>query len=152
MLDQLPTFTLKATGNRTITHEDLLGKPLLLYFYPKDNTPGCSTQASDFTELYQQFQSLGIELVGVSPDSVESHDQFTEKFQIPYLLLSDPDHTLATACGAYGEKKNYGKVYMGIIRSSFLFDAKGKLLDKWENVKATGHAERLLNILKEKGM
>ncbi len=146
--DQLPSFTLKASGNKTINQKDLLGKPLLLYFYPKDNTPGCSKQASDFTQFYDDFQSLDIEVVGVSPDSVESHDKFVEKFQIPYLLLSDPDHTFATACGAYGEKKNYGKTYMGIIRSSFLFDKNGVLLKKWQNVRATGHVERLLKILK----
>ncbi|MEI7511215.1 MAG: peroxiredoxin [Candidatus Peregrinibacteria bacterium] len=118
---------------------------LLLYFYPKDNTPGCTLEAKDFSCLREKFLGKGITVVGVSPDSPASHEKFTMAQDLTISLISDPDHTLAEKFGAYGEKKNYGKTYFGIIRSTFLLDTRtGKILKEWRNVKAAGHAERVL--------
>ncbi|PID87657.1 peroxiredoxin [Candidatus Gracilibacteria bacterium] len=119
----------------------------LLYFYPKDNTPGCSTEGKDFTFLKNNFSNIGINIVGVSKDSIESHKKFIEKQDLKINLLSDPDLILHKELGVYGEKMNYGKKIMGVIRSTFLFDKNGKLLKKWINVRAKGHAERILDEL-----
>lgn len=121
---------------------------ILLYFYPKDNTPGCSNQAIDFTRLKDDYKNLGITIVGVSPDSITSHKSFIEKKTLEILLLSDPEKTLITALGAWGEKKNYGKTYFGLIRSTFLIEVKsGEIIEEWRNIRAKGHAERILKIL-----
>jgi thioredoxin-dependent peroxiredoxin len=116
----------------------------LLYFYPKDNTPGCTLEAQDFTRLKGEFAKLGIQIIGVSKDSETSHDKFTTKCNLGIELISDEDGSLHGKFGVIGEKKNYGKVYVGVIRSTFLLDSTGNILREWRNVKATGHAEKVL--------
>lgn len=118
---------------------------VLLYFYPKDNTPGCSVEAIDFTQNFQKFLDLGITVVGVSPDSISAHCNFQEKKDLGVLLLSDPEKSLIIPIGAWGEKMNYGKKYTGLIRSTFLIErTTGKILAEWKNVRAKGHADRML--------
>lgn len=119
----------------------------LLYFYPKDNTPGCTTEAQDFTALKQAFESLGVHIVGVSRDSVESHKQFTVSCALGIDLISDTSEALHHAFGVIGEKNNYGKIAVGVIRSTFLLDNLGKVIKEWRNVKATGHASKILQSL-----
>jgi peroxiredoxin Q/BCP len=121
----------------------------ILYFYPKDNTPGCTLEARDFTCLALEFQKLGIQIVGVSKDSLESHKKFIVGQSLNIILLSDTDLVLHKAFGAYGEKNNYGKIIQGVIRSTFVLDSSGKILNGWKNVKATGHAEKILKELQK---
>ncbi len=116
----------------------------LLYFYPKDDTPGCTLEANDFTRLIPEFGTLGIQIIGVSKDSESSHAKFCNKYNMGIMLISDEDETLHKAFGVIGEKKNYGKVYIGVIRSTFLLETTGKILKEWRNVKATGHGEKVL--------
>ncbi len=119
----------------------------ILYFYPKDNTPGCTLEAQDFTRLKKDFESLGIQIIGVSKDSESSHAKFRDKCNLGIELISDIDGKLHEAFGVIGEKKNYGKIYIGVIRSTFLLDQRGKILKEWRNVKAKGHAEKILKEL-----
>lgn len=126
----------------------LSSSPLtLLYFYPKDDTPGCTLEAQDFTRLVSDFAKLGIQIVGVSKDSESSHAKFCNKYDLGVTLISDESGELHEQFGVIGEKKNYGKVYIGVIRSTFLLDQTGKILKEWRNVKATGHAEKVLREL-----
>ena len=143
--DKLPALRLAASGGKTITlNKDYAGKRLVVYFYPKDNTPGCTLEGQDFTRLYGAFQKANTDIVGVSKDSVKAHDNFCAKFGFPYLLLADTEGALCDAFGAIVEKSMYGKKYMGIDRCTFLFSEKGKLLQTWRSVKAKGHAEEVL--------
>ena len=120
-------------------------KYTILYFYPKDNTPGCTLEAQDFTRLKADFEALGVEIFGVSKDSEASHENFCAKHGLGITLISDPDGVLHEKFGAIGEKKNYGKTYIGTIRSTFLLDsATGEIVQEWRNVRAKGHAERVL--------
>ena len=119
----------------------------LLYFYPKDDTPGCTLEAQDFTRLVPDFAKLDIQIVGVSKDSEASHEKFCNKYELGITLISDESGELHEQFGVIGEKKNYGKVYIGTIRSTFLLDQTGKILQEWRNVKATGHAEKVLREL-----
>jgi thioredoxin-dependent peroxiredoxin len=116
----------------------------LLYFYPKDDTPGCTLEAQDFTRLLPDFTELGIQIIGVSKDSEASHEKFCNKYDLAIKLISDNDGLLHEQYSVIGEKKNYGKAYIGVIRSTFLIDQSGKILHEWRNVKATGHAEKVL--------
>ncbi len=142
-------FRLQGSDGDTYTPKDFKTPKVLFYFYPKDNTPGCTLEGKDFTRLQDDFAALGITIVGVSPDTIESHEVFCEKQDLGILLLSDPEKVFATAMEAYGEKTNYGRKFFGIIRSTFLVDvATGDVLKSWKNVKATGHAERVLKALK----
>lgn len=146
---KLPNMTLTASDEKEYKLSELTTKSkLLLYFYPKDNTPGCTNEAKDFTRLKEKFSNKDIEIIGVSPDTTESHQNFIEKQELGILLLSDPNKELATAMGAYGKKKNYGKTYMGIIRSTFLIDTKsGAILESWKNVRAKGHGDRICKLV-----
>ena len=119
-------------------------KYTLLYFYPKDDTPGCTLEAQDFTRLKNEFAELGIQIIGISRDSEVSHAKFCNKYDLGITLISDESGELHEQYGVIGEKKNYGKVYIGVIRSTFLLDSSGKILKEWRNVKATGHAEKVL--------
>lgn len=130
------------TGTR-VTDADLAGHKTVIYFYPKAFTPGCTTQSCDFRDNYQTFQAAGYEIVGVSPDPVEQLEAFRQEHDLPFPLLSDPDHEMADAFGAWGTKKNYGKEYEGIIRSTFVIDETGTVEHAWYNVRATGHADRV---------
>ena len=145
-----PDFSLSGIDEsgveRTYALKDFKGKELVLYFYPKDSTPGCTQGACDFRDNMARILT-GAAVVGVSPDSIASHKNFREKQSIPYPLLSDPDGKTAPAYGAYGEKTMYGKKSMGIIRSTFLIDAKGTVKKAWTGVKVAGHVDEVLEAL-----
>lgn len=141
--DIAPGFTrLDQTGLER-TRDDYAGKRLVIYFYPRAFTPGCTTQACDFRDNYATFQDAGYEIIGVSPDPVEKLESFRVEHNLPFPLLSDEDHSMAEAYGAWGLKKNYGKEYEGLIRSTIIVDDEGLVTKAWYNVKAKGHAERI---------
>ena len=147
--DKLPAITLPASGGRKVSlNKDYKGKKLVVYFYPKDNTPGCTLEGQEFTALYKEFTKAGADIVGVSKDSVKAHDNFCAKYGFPYTLLSDQEGELCEAFGAWIEKSLYGRKYMGIDRSTFLFDAKGVLKQDWRKVSAKGHAAAVLEAVK----
>lgn len=136
-----PAFTLKDHAGRTRSLRDYAGRWLVLYFYPKDDTPGCTTEACEFTAGHAAFGALDADVVGVSPDSVESHAKFVAKHRLAVTLLSDPDRKVLTAYGAYGEKTLYGKKTVGVIRSTVVVAPDGTVAHRWKAVKAAGHAE-----------
>ncbi len=142
--DQAPDFTARTDGDETISLKKLRGKTVVLYFYPKDNTPGCTTEACDFRDAAAEFDAKDAVVLGVSPDSVKSHDKFKAKFELRFTLISDPDHAIAEAYGVWQEKSMYGRKYMGIVRSTFVIDAKGKVAKVFEKVRVKGHVDALL--------
>ena len=142
-----PDFTLPTDGGGEVTLSDYRGKKVVLYFYPKDDTPGCTTEACNFRDDYSQIVAAGAAVLGVSPDSVKSHDKFKLKYQLPFALLSDPDHQVAEMYGAWGEKKLYGKTYMGILRSTFIIDEQGKILKVFPQVEPKEHSREVLAVL-----
>jgi len=142
-----PAFTLKATDGSTVKLSDLKGKPVVLYFYPKDDTPGCTKEACAFRDRKDELTELGAVVLGVSPDTVESHVKFAEKFDLNFPLLADKDHKVAEKYGAWREKNRYGKVSMGIQRSTFVIDADGKVAKVWKAVKVDGHDAKVLEIV-----
>ncbi len=141
-------ISLPTTGE-TFLLSNFRGKFLLLYFYPKDNTPGCTLEGQDFTALYPQFQAQDCEIIGVSRDSVRVHENFRKKHQFPFHLLADTDEKLCNAFAVIQEKKLYGRTYMGIVRSTFLINPEGKIAAIWDKVKAKGHAQIVLDKLIE---
>ena len=145
--DDAPDFTAAADGGGTVALKALRGKKVVLYFYPKDNTPGCTAEACGFRDAAAEFSAKDAVVLGVSPDSVRSHDRFKAKFDLPFRLLSDPDHSLAEAYGVWREKSLYGRKYMGIVRSTFVIDAQGKVAEIYDKVKVKGHAAALLSNL-----
>ena len=145
--DNVPEFTAESDDAGTISSADLLGQKYVLYFYPKDMTPGCTTQACDFRDNLEKFKSQGYRILGVSPDSVARHEKFRDKESLNFTLLSDPDHELAEQFGVWREKKNYGKVYVGIVRSTFIVNEEGKIDTIYDNVRAKGHVDRLVREL-----
>ena len=142
--EKAPDFTAQTDGGETVKLKDFKGKKVVLYFYPKDNTPGCTTEACDFRDNYAALQKKGAVVLGVSPDSVKSHDKFKAKFELPFPLLADEDHAIAEAYGAWQEKSMYGRKYMGIVRSTFVIDEKGKIAEVYEKVKVKGHVADVL--------
>lgn len=142
--DAVPAFSGESTNGDTVTNETLLGSKYVLYFYPKDDTPGCTTEACDFRDNMARLEGEGFTVFGVSPDSLKSHDKFQTKYELNFPLLSDPDKKIAEAFAVFREKKNYGKTYMGIVRSTFVVDAEGKLTHVFDNVRAKGHVDRVL--------
>lgn len=144
----LPKLSLPASGGRDISLKDCKGKALVLYFYPKDSTPGCTQEGIDFRDLYKAFQKAGAEVMGVSRDSVRSHDNFAAKYKFPFPLLSDGDEKLCKAFGVIIEKSLYGRKYMGVDRSTWMFGADGKLKQSWRGVKVKGHAAEVLEAVK----
>lgn len=142
-------FTLSDDAGREVSLSQLHGQWVVVYFYPRDNTPGCTTEALEFTTLQPEFTSLGAVIVGISPDSAETHQKFRIKHDLGILLLSDPDHQAMTAYGAWGEKKMYGRISHGVIRSTVLIDPVGKIAYHWPRVRARGHAEKVLAVLRE---
>lgn len=146
----LPDLTVDSTQG-SFNLQTLQGHYTLLYFYPKDSTPGCTTQAQDFRDLLPDFEKLGIKIYGVSRDSLKSHDKFTLKENIPFALISDPNETLCRYFDVIKTKNMYGKHVQGIERSSFLFDQQGQLVQSWRKVKAAGHAAMLLNFIQQQG-
>jgi thioredoxin-dependent peroxiredoxin len=139
-----PEFTANDRDGNIIQLQDFHGKWLVLYFYPKDLTPGCTTQALDFTARLPQFQELNLQVVGISPDSIASHDKFIKKHSLEITLLSDPEHQIAEAYGVWQLKQFMGKEYMGIIRSTFLINPNGKIVQLWSKVKVKNHADIVL--------
>jgi peroxiredoxin Q/BCP len=142
-----PDFTLESDGGGQVSLSDYRGRHVVLYFYPKDDTPGCTTEACNFRDDYSDLVAAGAVVLGVSPDSVKSHDKFKVKYELPFALLSDPDHEVAEKYGAWGEKKMYGKVYMGIIRSTFVIDPEGKIIKVFPKVKPANHSQEVLAVL-----
>lgn len=145
---RVDNFTLPATGDTDCSLEDFRGTHLVLYFYPKDHTPGCTREGQDFRDLYPQFQAAGADILGVSRDSVRTHENFCAKHDFPFRLLSDKEETLCNQFGVIQEKKNYGRTYMGIVRSTFLIDADGILREEWRKVRVPGHAEAVLEAVR----
>lgn len=141
--DDAPAFELEDHTGATVGLGDFRGRHLVLYFYPKAFTPGCTTQACDLRDRHDAFVDAGYQVIGVSPDPVDRLARFREEHGIPFPMLSDPDHTVARAYGAFGTKKNYGREYEGIIRSTFVIDPEGSIVEAWRNVRAKGHADRL---------
>jgi peroxiredoxin Q/BCP len=144
-----PAFTLPNQEGVKVHAGDFLGQWLVLYFYPRDDTPGCTTEACEFTNLLKEFEDLNARVVGVSADSPESHTRFIRKYDLKVTLLSDADHAVMKKYGAWGMKKNYGKEYEGVIRSTVVIDPQGKVARNWPNVKAKGHAEKVKEALSE---
>ena len=147
--DKAPDFCLPNQDEVEICLRDLLGKWIVLYFYPKDNTPGCTTEAIDFTTHLKEFEELGSIVIGVSADSPKKHRNFIEKKQLGITLLSDEEHKVLEQYGVWQLKKNYGREYMGIVRTTFLIDPEGIIRAVWEKVKVKGHVEEVLAKLKE---
>lgn len=145
---KVPDFTLPATGDQEIRLKKLKGKKVVLYFYPKDSTPGCTTEGNEFSELHDEFSKLDTEIFGISRDSIKSHENFKAKQGFPFELLSDQDETLCQMFDVIREKNMYGKKVMGIERSTFLIDARGVLRHEWRKVKAAGHAAEVLEAVK----
>jgi thioredoxin-dependent peroxiredoxin len=144
-----PDFTMRDYYGKRIKLSDLLGnRDVVVYFYPKDFTPGCSTQATEFSRDYKKFRDAGIEIVGISPDDEKSHDKFREKMGIPYQLVADTDNEVSKKYGVYGLKSYMGKEYMGVNRSTFLVDKKGKIVKIFEKVKPAGHSQEVFEILR----
>jgi peroxiredoxin Q/BCP len=146
--DKAPDFTLKSDSGKKVSLSQFIGKKeVVLYFYPKDNTPGCTKEACSFRDSLSAFSNKNTEVLGVSPDSVKSHQNFIQKQNLNFTLLSDPDHEVAEAYGAWGEKSLYGKKYMGILRTTFIIGKDGKIKRVFEKVKPEGHAQEILNTL-----
>jgi peroxiredoxin Q/BCP len=146
--DKIPKLTLPATGGADIDLASFKGKPLVVYFYPKDNTPGCTQEGIDFRDLHKQFDKAGALVFGVSRDSVRSHENFAAKYKFPFPLLSDGDEKLCKAFDTIREKSLYGRKYMGVDRSTFLFDKGGVLRREWRGVKVKEHAAEVLAAVK----
>jgi peroxiredoxin Q/BCP len=144
----VPDITLEATGGKTLKLSELKGRNVVLYFYPKDDTPGCTTEGQDFRAAHKKFQRLDTEILGVSRDSIASHEKFKEKLKFPFDLVSDPDEKLCRAFDVIREKKLYGKTYMGVDRSTFVIDGKGVLRKEFRGVKVKGHVDEVLEAVK----
>ena len=146
--DSVPDFSLKDAEGKTVKKSDLKGKKYVVYFYPKDFTPGCTTEAAEFARDYKKFKNTDIEIIGISPDDVESHKKFGEKMEVPFILLADTETEVAKKFGVWGKKQFMGREYMGVNRTTFLIDEKGKILKVFEKVKAAGHAQEVLEAFK----
>lgn len=149
--DKAPAFNLASDGGGKVSLKSLAGKKIVLYFYPKDDTSGCTREAIDFSGMKKDFAKAGAEVIGVSPDSVKSHDKFKAKHDLGIALLSDEDKTMLEAYGVWTEKSMYGRKYMGVERSTFLIDSKGKIARIWRKVKVDGHAKEVLTAAKALG-
>ncbi|HET8742375.1 MAG TPA: thioredoxin-dependent thiol peroxidase [Gaiella sp.] len=145
--DPAPDFTLTADSGETVALSSLRGKPVVLYFYPKDDTPGCTAQACGIRDAYGEFEQAGAVVLGVSPDDEESHAKFKSKYDLPFTLLADTDHEVADAYGVWGEKTYAGKTYMGVNRSTFVIGEDGTLARVFRNVKPDEHADQVLEAL-----
>ena len=146
-----PDFTLTSDSGETVTLSSLKGKPVILYFYPKDDTPGCTKQACGIRDAWGEFEQRGAVVLGVSPDSESSHVEFKRKFDLPFTLLADPDHSTAEAYGVWVEKSMYGKTYMGVERSTFVIGSDGAVAKMMRNVKPETHADDVLAALESAG-
>ncbi len=147
--DRVPNLVGSTGDGATVSLKDLRGQWVVVYFYPRDNTPGCTTEAKDFRDLYPQFQKRNAQVLGVSRDSVKSHHGFSSKHELPFPLISDPDETWCKAFDVIHEKKLYGKVGLGVVRSTFLIDPEGKLNAVWRKVRVKEHARAVLDSIPE---
>jgi len=145
--DKAPAFSLKDTDGKTVKLSDFKGRKLVLYFYPKDDTPGCTKEACAFRDDHAQLKKRGVEVVGVSADDLKSHQKFTEKYSLPFTLLSDPDHEMIEKYGAWGEKSLYGKKYMGILRITYIIDEAGKIAHVFHKVKPETHGQDVIAVI-----
>tara|TARA_B100001146_G_C16174899_1_gene431870 strand:- start:288 stop:755 length:468 start_codon:yes stop_codon:yes gene_type:complete len=141
--NKIPKFFLNLSNNTVINSKDLIGKTYVIYFYPKDNTPGCTNEAKDFSHLFKDFEKLNVEIIGVSKDSIKTHQNFIEKHKLKIKLGSDLEGKVIEKFGVWVEKKMYGRIYMGIERSSFLISDKGRIENIWRKVKVKGHAKEV---------
>ena len=139
-----PEFTLEDDAGETVSLSDFRGKPVVLYFYPKDDTPGCTAQACGIRDAYGEFEQAGAVVLGVSPDRVSKHVKFKEKYDLPFTLLADPEHEVAERYGVWGEKKYMGRSYMGVSRTTFVIAPDGTVVEVMENVKPDSHADDVL--------
>ena len=146
--ESVPKFEAKDAEGKKIKSVEFKGKKYAIYFYPKDFTPGCTTEADEFSRDYSKFKKAGIEIIGVSPDDVDSHKKFCEKMKIPYVLLADTDKEISKQFGVWGKKKFMGREYMGVMRSTFLVNEKGKIFKVFPKVKPAGHAKEVLDCFK----
>ncbi|MCA1024168.1 thioredoxin-dependent thiol peroxidase [Halobacillus litoralis] len=146
---QVEDFTLPASNGESVSLSDYKGKNVVLYFYPKDMTPGCTTEACDFRDHHESFEDLDAVILGVSPDPVESHEKFINKHDLPFMLLADEDHKVSEEFGVWKLKKNFGKEYYGIERSTFIIDKEGNLAEEFRKVKVDGHVEAALEYIRE---
>jgi len=146
--DKVPAFSLQSDAGETISLAQLKGRKVVLYFYPKDDTSGCTVEACDFRDNWAQVKQAGVTVLGVSPDGVESHGKFKRKYKLPFPLLADPDHAVAEQFGVWGEKSMYGRKYFGILRTTFLIDEAGRIAKVFEKVKPKGHAGQVLEALR----
>ena len=144
-----PKFESECTGNTKICNTDLLGQNTVIYFYPKDSTPGCTTEGQDFRDNYKLFKKLNTEIIGVSRDSIKSHENFKQKQSFPFELLSDPEEIMCKAFDVMKLKSMYGREYMGVDRSTFLINSQGKVMKEWRSVKVKGHVQEVLDTTKE---
>jgi thioredoxin-dependent peroxiredoxin len=144
----VPDFSLPSTGGKVFRLSTTRGSTVVLYFYPKDNTPGCTTEGADFRDHYEQFRRAGCEVFGISRDSLASHERFKEKMRFPFELLADPDEAVCKQFGVMKQKLMYGKKVRGIERSTFVIDEKGVLAREWRGVKVPGHIQEVLNFVK----
>ncbi|WP_087975121.1 thioredoxin-dependent thiol peroxidase [Oceanobacillus rekensis] len=146
---QVEDFTLQNHSGEEVSLSDFRGKHVVLYFYPKDMTPGCTTEACDFRDQHESFAELDAVIIGISPDPVKSHQKFIDKHELPFMLLADEDHKVAEDFGVWKLKKNFGKEYYGIERSTFIIDKEGSLQKEYRKVKVDGHVEDALTFIKE---
>jgi peroxiredoxin Q/BCP len=146
---KIPAWKLPGSDGTTYASKDLKGTPYVLYFYPRDNTPGCTTEACDFRDNMARVEGKGVKVFGVSPDTLKSHDKFITKFDLPFVLLADEDHAIAEKLGVWGLKKFMGRESMGIIRTTFLISADGTILKQWDKVKVKGHVDEVLAAIDE---
>lgn len=146
--DKAPDFKLAAEGAATLKLSAFKGKPVVVYFYPKDDTPGCTIEAKDFSCMAGDFKKAGVEVIGISPDSVASHEKFRRKHELDVALGSDEDTSVANAYGVWVQKSMYGKTFMGVERATFLIDGKGRIAKSWRKVKVEGHAAEVLEAAK----
>ncbi|MDQ0300847.1 peroxiredoxin Q/BCP [Salibacterium salarium] len=144
-----PDFTLPASNGENISLSDYEGNNVIVYFYPKDMTPGCTTEACDFRDYTDEFKQYNTEIIGISPDPIEKHQKFIDKHGLPFLLLADENKEAAEAYGVWQLKKNFGKESMGIVRSTFVINKNGTIVEEWKNVKVKNHVEETLAYIKE---
>jgi len=149
--DSCPKLELHATSDQLINLSKINNKNIVVYFYPKDSTPGCTTEGQNFRDAIEEFESMNTVIFGVSRESIKSHERFKEKQSFPFELISDPDEKLCNAFDVFKLKKLYGREYMGIERSTFLFNHKGKLVNEWRKIRVKGHVDLVLEAIKELG-
>ena len=145
---EAPDFSLESDSGETVSLSQLRGKPVVLYFYPRDDTPGCTTEACEFRDAWADVKKAGAVVLGVSPDTAASHQKFKSKFRLPFPLLADPDHKVAERYGAWGERSMYGRKFQGILRTTFVIGPDGRIKKVFERVKPKGHAAQVLDALR----